>query len=304
MTAFNPPTLLRNPHLQSMLPDLLAIGKKAKLQTSIHEAETGKPFVLAERTAQTDSDSPVFVLIPGIEGSHRSSVIRLLLTAEHLAQSPMLVLSHRGINLTGEQITPYHGGLTTDLAYTIQLLRERFPHRPIHAVGFSLGANILLNYASDNHTLDHITAISTPFDLRACSDRIPAFYQRIILKRMRQRTENCNTLYKQLNWNEITRIREVDEKLIAPHFGYQSANHYYAENSSKDRLNKITCSTTLISAHDDPFIHPDSWPDRSKLPKHIRMITPKYGGHMAFHDCNAWLAKLLYNLNPLHTRQS
>jgi len=296
MTNFHPPILLRSPHLQSILPELLAIGKKTTLETSIHEAQKGKPFVLAERTAQTDNNAPVFVLIPGIEGSHQSSVIRLLLTSKCLADSPMFVLSHRGINLKGEQITPYHGGLTNDLAYVATLLRERFPNRLIHAVGFSMGANILLNYATGSHPLNRITAISTPFDLKACADRIPAFYQRIILQRMRKRTENCNAIYKRLNWDNIKRIRDIDEQLVAPHFGYQSANHYYVENSSKDHLDTITCPTTLISAYDDPFISPSSWPKKRTLPKNIRMITPRHGGHMGFINGRCWIEGVLGEL--------
>lgn len=295
---FNPPKLLRNSHLQSILPELLVIGKKSTLHTSIHEAEQGKPFVLAERTIQTENDSPVFVLIPGIEGSHDSPVIRLLLASKHFAECPMFVISHRGITLKGDQITPYHAGLTNDLSYVAKLLRLRYPNRPIHAAGFSMGANILLQYASKNsHPLNYVTAISTPFDLRACTDRIPMFYQRIILRRMRQRSEHSNAIYNTLNWKAIKRIRDIDENLVAPHFGYRSAVHYYEENSSKDHLHNITCPTTLVNAYDDLFISPSSWPNKRTLPKNIRMITPKHGGHMGFRDGNRWLETLLFDFS-------
>ncbi len=295
MIFFKTPKLFQNPHVQSILPDIMALTKKSDLSLQTLEAESDKPFVLASKTPKEINNAAVLLFIPGIEGSHASAVIQLLLASKKLAKHPMHVLSHRGIHLEGKHISPYHAGLTSDIALTVKLIKKQHPHQAIHAIAFSMGANLLLNYlAINNHGVDFATAISTPFDLEHCVEHIPQFYQTRILKRIQKRTQNSSTVYDQLDWSRIKTIRDLDEALVAPHFQYDSANHYYQENSCQHRLGNITCPTTLISAADDPFIRPSSWPDFKTLPKNIQAITPTHGGHMGFIDFkrgfSSWIA--------------
>jgi len=64
----------------------------------------------------------------------------------------------------------YHSGETGDLASIVRLLARRFPGRPMGAVGFSLGGNVLLKYLGEVAAaagLVAAAAISVPFDLAA-----------------------------------------------------------------------------------------------------------------------------------------
>lgn len=295
------PKLIRNPHLQTLLPNILALKTQSKTTLTTYNADPNNQFVLAHRQAKNDSQKPILLIIPGIEGSYESPVVKLLMAAKELSTYDMYALSHRGIGTPNCHFSPYHAGFTDDLAAVIPEIRKKHPGRPIHTIGYSMGANVLLNYLSKNHgTIDKAIAISTPFDLQHCISYTPSLYQKQILKGIRQRTAQClkgtGTL-ETIDWGNIQTMRDFDNRLTAPCFGFRSADDYYQQTSSIQVLEKITCPTWMISAADDPFVSPQSWPKQRALPRNLRFVGTENGGHMGFIYFNRgfhnWIAEVI-----------
>ena len=280
---FEPSKLLRNPHMQTILPNLLTMNPGPNLELTAFDIDLVQQFVLACRPASETNNKPILLVVPGIEGSHDSAVIKLLLADEELADHTFYVISHRGINTPNRQITPYHAALTDDLETVIPILRNKHPGQPIHAIGYSMGGNLLLNYLSKHHnSIDQATAISTPFDIAHSVENTPLLYQKQILKRFQQRALSGIATVTHLDWANMNTIKDFDRWVTAPYFGFDSADDYYKKASCKQVISDITCPTLIVNAADDPFVSSACWPDRASLPSNIEFIGTAHGGHMGF----------------------
>ena len=97
-------------------------------------------------------NNPMLVILHGVSGGSQEPFIRGMI-ATLIAQNgrnekpwKACVVNSRGCGrskLTSQLI--YNGRATWDLRQTASWLREKFPNRPLFAVGMSLGANLLTN---------------------------------------------------------------------------------------------------------------------------------------------------------------
>ena len=300
---FNPPKLICNPHIQTALPELITLWKKPKIQHEVFQIDDNQQFVLAHRPTKEAENNTILLLIPGIEGSYQSAIVKLLLCAKPLSSYTIYILTHRGIHTPNNQLSLYHAGLTDDLSTSVDYIKKQHPLQSIHAVGFSMGANILLKYlSSDANRIDLAAAISTPFDLNHCASTTPVFYQKRILKRIRHRIRHSRAAastawIQKVDWSSIQSIKDFDRLVTAPYFGFSSVEAYYQQQSCAHLLERITCPTSLVSATDDPFIKPVCWPDPRSLPPNMQLIPSPHGGHVGFIDYQAglqtWIASLI-----------
>lgn len=96
--------------------------------------------------AKTDS-RPLLIVLPGLGGGSEEEYLRetcQCLTSD--SDWEIAVINSRGCSrttLTSKLF--YHAGSTWDLNQAVGWLAELFPKRPLYALGFSLGANILTN---------------------------------------------------------------------------------------------------------------------------------------------------------------
>ncbi len=105
-------------------------------------------------------------------------------------------------------------------------------------VGFSLGGNVALKLAGElgaTELIQGVCAISTPIDLARGVRRIGQLdnrlYERRFLKRMRQRLLATGR-YSRSELEAARTLYEIDDKITAPSFGFEGADHYYATQSS------------------------------------------------------------------------
>ena len=76
----------------------------------------------------------------------------------------------------------YHSGASDDLAEVIGHLQASRPMAPLHAVGYSLGGNVLLKYLGETGAsclLRKAAAVSVPYRLDQCADRIGPGFSRV-----------------------------------------------------------------------------------------------------------------------------
>jgi predicted alpha/beta-fold hydrolase len=192
----------------------------------------------------------------------------------------------------------YHSGETEDVGFVCGWLAERFPGVPLGAVGFSLGANMLIKYlgergadASGAHPLQAGVAVSPPFDLGRGADRMAEgfnqVYTRTFLRRLKQKTVAKAALYEGIldvaKVLAARNLREFDGAFLAPVYGFRDADDYYARSSSGQFLAGVRVPTLVIRAKDDPFFDPADIPYEvlNANPFLIPAITEK-GGHVGF----------------------
>ncbi len=98
------------------------------------------------RRLGSDDDKPMLVTLHGLTGGSQEAYLRHLLLVLYKEGWDACVLNARGCaqsKLTSSIL--FNARATWDIRQLMKWLRERFPHRPLFAIGYSLGACILVN---------------------------------------------------------------------------------------------------------------------------------------------------------------
>jgi predicted alpha/beta-fold hydrolase len=81
----------------------------------------------------------------------------------------------------------------------------------------------------------------------------------------------------------IRTFQEFDDRFTAPIHGFRNAGDYWARNSSRQFLPRITHPTLLVNAANDPFLGPDCDPDgEAAASSCFYFESPATGGHVGF----------------------
>lgn len=258
--------------------------------------------VLARCRWQSDrAKHPTLVIWHGMEGSTASAY--MLTTADKAFRAGFNVVRVNFRNCGGtEHLSPtlYHGGLTSDLRIVIDELIARDGLTRIFIAGFSLGGNMVLKLAGDygDHppaAVKAVCTVSPSVNLRASTELMAQprnwIYEQDFLRRLRHRIRVKEKLFPDLydstGLRRIRSIREFDDRYIAPMFGFENADDYYAKASSLPVIGRIRIPTLMIHAMDDPFIPFAPLRDRSIAANpYVLMIATEHGGHVAFMSAN------------------
>jgi hypothetical protein len=300
MRAFEP--LFRNPHVLTILGNFWPRN---------HDFSC---FPVERRLVRTDEDTQILVqtqrpviapvgeviLLHGLEGNGDSGYIHSMawdaLNAGFVAHRFHMRTCGGTENLCK---TLYHAGLTSDLHAFLTKLQDQSRGLPMFLIGFSLGGNVALKHAGELGETDLIAgvcAISTPIDLAAGVRRIGKLdnriYERRFLSRMRARLLATGR-YSLAELEGARTLYEIDDRITAPSFGFEGADHYYATQSSQNYLDRIRVPTLLIQAKDDVFIPFESYkhPAFAANP-FLRLIATERGGHLGFlsrHGTRFWV---------------
>jgi predicted alpha/beta-fold hydrolase len=252
--------------------------------------------VISSRPLATDP-RPLVLLLHGLEGSARSGYAietYRQLTGRGLACIGLNFRSCSGQDNRASRL--YHSGETTDLALVLGILRRRYPDRPLAAVGFSLGGNVLLKYLGEqgpaaSELLTAAAAVSVPFDLAAgarfLEHGMGPFYTHALLRPMRAKARR-----RCADWDgavdleralAATSFHAFDDALTAPLHGFAGADDYYRRSSSGQYLDTIRVPTLLIQAKDDPFVPHTAIPrDTIAANPHLVPLVFPHGGHVGF----------------------
>lgn len=240
---------------------------------------------------------PTLVLIHGLEGSSDSPYMVGTAGLAFAAGFNVVRLNQRNCG-GSERLTPtlYNSGLSGDLrAVVVELLeRDRLPE--VFLAGFSMGGNLALKMAGEMGDsppagLRAVIGVSPAFELAVCvgaiERRVNAFYHwhfvRSLKRRMRQKIALYPERYSPDGLAEIRSIREFDDRITAPHFGYRDADDYYFRASAARVLERICIPTLILVAQDDPMIPYELFraPAVAQHPR-IMLLAPEHGGHCGF----------------------
>lgn len=310
---FQPPWWAKNRHVQTIWPRFFQRRKPFSAKIERLNLPDGDFVDLA--WGQQAQVKGVAIVFHGLEGSIKSHYANDLM-AELQAQGWLPVLMHfRGCSHE-HNLTPraYHSGETEDPLFFLDWLEVKYPNVPKVAIGFSLGANMLLKLLGENPQQKHLqaaVAVSAPLKLWECSSSInqglSRFYQSYLMKSMTRNlvTKMATIDYRQLlkidlsQANNLKTFREFDEHVTAPLHGFKDADDYYQQCSASQFLNRIITPTLVLHAKDDPFMNPSVVPLAQELAPAVRVEISDKGGHVGFMQGTPWRPKIW-----LHSRIS
>ncbi len=287
-----------SPHLQTILPLFLSQAKVNCIREDFIFQDGDFTEITWSEEPHNKRFNDIVVLFHGLGGSAESIYIKEMM--QHLKQIGYLaVLMHfRGCgSRTNNTLRSYHAGETEDARFFIDTLKQRFSQARLHAVGYSLGGNMLLKLVSsyaEVSPLQSAVAVSSPLELETCTlhlnKGIARAYQFYILKDLKthllqkaQRVDldaGLGLSVKRIK--SIKSIYEFDDIYTAPAHGFSDAHDYYTRNSSRQFLSKIKIPTLMIHAHDDPFMPPSVLPTSKELSQSVQFELYENGGHVGF----------------------
>jgi len=290
-SKFRPAWWLRNPHAQTLWA--------AKVQ------HCPAPETKPERLYTPDEDfidlhwncikeGPTVVIFHGLTGSIKSHYVKSLMRFLQQRRVRAVLMHFRGCSGEPNKTRgSYHSGHTEDIRFVLQTLRERYPHAPLAAAGFSLGGNALLKYLAKHHNnpLSFAASVCPPLLLKEGAKRMDSgfsrIYQRALLKQMVNAVRSKQNRYPklnldQLNYESATNFYEFDHCVTAPLHGYASADDYYEKASSLNDLINIKTPTHILWSRDDPFFSQKCIPKQDQLSDNVDFELATHGGHVAF----------------------
>lgn len=246
------------PFLERSLRPLVRT-ETAAWSTELIDEQVG-PVTLTGRFLDCGSED-VLVVVHGLGGSVESGYMGLALASAAALGKSCLLLNLRGADRQGHDV--YHAGLVDDLnaALASDALRAA---RRIALFGYSLGGHTVL--AAATRVLDprvvRVAAIGSPLDLAASADAFDAarfsVYRGHVLGSLH---EIYTAAYQRrpfgivpVEARRIKKIREWDERVVAPRFGFKSADDYYRSVSVGPRLSDLSVPAIYVGAPADPMI--------------------------------------------------
>jgi predicted alpha/beta-fold hydrolase len=190
----------------------------------------------------------------------------------------------------------FHSGLTTDAARVIHELTHVDGLPLIAVAGYSLGGNLALKLAGEYGAfapaeLAAVAAVSPIIEIEECTralERPENFlyewnFVRDLKRRLRVKNRLQPGVFDLSVLPAIRSVREFDEKVTAPHFGFRNASDYYYRASAMRVIDRIRIPALIITAEDDPFVPAEPFRDPKVAGnRSIELHLLPHGGHCGF----------------------
>lgn len=189
---------------------------------------------------------------------------------------------------------PLHAGRSEDAAAVLDYVHQQCPTSPLHLVGFSMGANIVLKLAGELGAnapphLASVMAVSPPIDLALCTSTIQRginhLYDRRFVRRLIAHVRRQSALVPEILSRPLDprprRLMDFDSVFTAPLSGFADVHDYYARASSGSLLSKIAVPALIVTAASDPIVPVASFEQAAYSPTTQLVIAP-CGGHLGF----------------------
>lgn len=292
---FKPAWWMTNRHAQTIMPRFFRPFHNTRYELAQLDTPDGDFIELAWSLPHNET-APLAIVLHGLEGNINSFYAKGIMKALKKRGYAVVLMHFRNCSTEVNRLPrAYHSGDTDDLAFFINHLKKHYPNRPMVAVGFSLGGNVLAKYLGEQAQrcpLNAAAVISAPYDLSASSDVIRKslgkIYQKYLLDRMKKSMQRKLPQIKQqipLTAEQLMKIDdllEFDNQLTAPLHGFKNAHDYYKKASAMPFLKHISVPTLIIHSKDDPMLSIKAVPSRQDVSEHVTLCVSDKGGHVGF----------------------
>lgn len=286
---FRPALGLSNGHAQTFFAALRRRPARPALTRRRFETPDGD-FIDVDVLEQTHG-APTVLLLHGLEGSSSSTYVSESLRLVAARGWNAWALNFRGCS--GEPnraVASYSSGDTRDLAFLV----DKLPG-PRFAIGFSLGASVLLNgLARLALPFDAAVAVSAPFELAVSARAIdakqafgPVYLNHFLPSLKRKGLASARRFPGTLDAAAIAKVetlRDFDHHVTARAFGFASAEAYYEACSSAQVLDRIRVPTLLLTAEDDAIAPASALPTGLDAHPALHVLRTRHGGHVGYVD--------------------
>ncbi len=245
-----------------------------------------------------DSARATAVVLHGLTGEAETPYARAMAAKLGAAGLRVLRLDARGLGESAH-LSPglYHVGLSSDVRAVVERL-EAEGRRRIYLVGFSMGANVALKLAGElgaegkDGPLAGVVAISPPIVLAQAAFALAhgivnQVYELHFVRGLRstivERATRSPGVFELSRLRGAHSLRRIDDRFVAPSFGFRDADDYYRRAAAWPWLEHIRVPTLVVHAADDPMI--PFAPFRrwaAHAPPHVQLLLPRHGGHVGF----------------------
>jgi predicted alpha/beta-fold hydrolase len=296
---FTPSLLLKSRHVQTLYASLFRNIPSHDFDIERFELSDGD-FIECYwyNKREENHNKPIALLFHGLTGSYKSPYIQGTMHELEKNGFASVVVHYRSSSgIMNKKANSYHCGKTDDALEYIKSLQVKYPNNKLFAIGYSLGANILLKLLgelSDKSPITAAVSVSSPLDLDISAFQInhgfSKLYQYLLLKDLntlleqKYETHDMQSLIHldKKNVKKLSTFEEFDEAYTVPINGFKSVHDYYKKSSSKQFLKQIKTNTLLINSLDDPFTTPQALPKKDEISSSVKLEIYPYGGHVGF----------------------
>jgi predicted alpha/beta-fold hydrolase len=302
LSDFSPGRLLRNRHLQTIVPSL-------PLQRGILRRRAA-PLCAASRALALDCgdgvqlqafhaapprpDGRLVVLVHGWEGSADAPYV-LSMGQDLFADGAEVVR----LNLRDHGDTQhlnrglFHSCLLPEVAGAVAEIVRRYPGRRLWLLGFSLGGNFMLRVASLPQAaqlgLQGVIAISPVLDpartLDALEQGLPVYRRYFVRKWSRSLRRKQQRWPEDHDFGALIRLgdlRRMTAELVARCTGFRHIDDYLQGYAiTGNRLATLAAPAVILTAKDDPIIPAEDLRRLAPSPQ-LRVHVTEHGGHTGF----------------------
>jgi predicted alpha/beta-fold hydrolase len=244
-----------------------------------------------------DPAAALLALFHGLEGDSSSHYARSIMRRFADRGWRAVVVHFRGCS--GEPnllLRAYHSGDSEEGDWVLRRIHARWPAAPLHAVGVSLGGNMLAKWLGERGTdagfVRAAASIGSPLDLvaggRAIGRGFNMLYTRMFLATLKAKARDKAARFGyQLDIEVLRRARdlyEFDNVFTAPVHGFRDTMDYWTRASAKPLLGAVRVPHLVLNARNDPFVPAASLPTADEVSAHVALEQPDEGGHIGFVD--------------------
>ncbi|MEJ5208692.1 alpha/beta fold hydrolase [Denitratimonas sp. CY0512] len=302
--AFQPPALLRNRHLQSVLASSRLRKFAARRAAQRLEAQARELILdggngvrlqgFLTTQEQAGSARGLVVLLHGWEGRVDSNYV--LHTGARLLDAGFDVFRlHFRDHGDTHGLNPglFHSCLIDEVVGAIGDLAQRVPQRALLLAGYSLGGNFALRVALQapqaGLPLLHAAAVCPVISPRAgmlAIESAPWFYQQYFMLKWTRSLRRKQALYPdafQFAREDFRGgVRGLTRTLVERHTDFGTVENYLDGYSIEgERLAALSVPVSILTAADDPIIPVEDF-HRLRLPAHAHLEIAGCGGHCGF----------------------
>jgi predicted alpha/beta-fold hydrolase len=296
---FQPPFLLKNPYLQT----ILASSKIRLLGTNPMRASARERIIKTDvgtRLLGYYSDQPVpppkglAILLSGWEGSADSTYILRCGKILYDNGYDVFRLNYRDHGPSHHLNSGiFYAVLLEEVYEAIAQVAGSAQNRPAFLIGFSLGGNFVLRILqkcvqSPIDNLCHAVSISPVLNPKKSTQTIDeiAFIRRYFLAKWRRSLLKKQSLYPELYdfsaVEQLKTIQAMTDYLLSKYSDFESAQDYFdAYAVMGSAIADINIGTTVITAADDPIIPISDFYDLVPN-EHLTLLVQTHGGHNGF----------------------
>ncbi|CCH03341.1 alpha/beta hydrolase fold protein [Fibrella aestuarina BUZ 2] len=237
------------------------------------------------------------VLTHGLEGdSHRHYIKG---TAKLFHDTGFDVLAWNCRSCSGEMnraFRLYNHGEIGDIGDVIAHALAQKAYEQVVLVGYSMGGNISLKYASVMGAqlpaaVKQVVAVSAPVNLITSAPLLDLprnrFYRNRFMKKLWAKISyKAQQFPGRLDLSRKGQVRwwkDFDDAFSAPVNGYRDADDFYTQASAIRFVDTLAIPALILNAQNDPLLSPECFPhELARRMDNLYVETPPLGGHVGF----------------------